>query len=449
MKTEREPQFFYDITYSLRPFQADAVKKMREFLENGPEHACYNATEQGLGKSIETLATIRSMPRIQRILIICPAIMCDTWKAEIEKWLPTYTPKIIRDKNLGWLGQEAYSIHLVSYNRATSLAAELAVQRYDMLVLDESHFVKTPKAQRTKMILGKIWPKIPYRICLSGTPATRSIADLYTTFHKILPDAFPNWKYFTERYTNPRWDGYQVRYEGIKNEKELSKIMRENFYLRDIKADVAKDLPPKIWSRISLPPELDITRTETPYEKEVHQNYVKQLLKAIISNKPAPAAPKPIATKRREQAMKKVKSVVEFTEDLLEKDLSVVVFAHHRDVIHALADSLKKHKPGIIMGDVANEDRQEVISNFRTGKTNLVICSMQAGGIGIDLTTASHAVFAELDYSPATISQAAARVHRLTTKLPVNLYYFIVMGSIEEEIFEKVVEKTETFAKVV
>lgn len=437
----------------LHPFQELAVAKMLDFLQNGPEHGCYNATEQGLGKTIETIEAISRL-KLKPVLIICPAVMLHTWKAEIIKWHPGASILLILSgrgcpSKLEELEHHDYTIISYALAAKKEVCDVLVRMQFTCLVLDEAHYLKTARAARTKAILGRLWPKIPYRICLSGTPATKSIADLYTTFHRLNPTAFTDFRSFTERYTNPRWDGYAVRYEGIKNEKELSKIMRSTFYVRDTKEEVAKDLPSKNWCRITLPNALCISHEETEYEREVHRAYVQQLKTAIIANRPAPVPPRPIATKRKDQALKKVSSVVEFTKDLLEQELPVVVFAHHLEVIAKLKEGLFKYNPGVITGEVAVSFREKTIKDFREGETKLILCNMMAGGIGIDLTTANNAVFAELDYSPAVVSQAAARVHRLTTKLPVNLYYFLVDGSIEEDIFETVIEKANTFSKVI
>ena len=443
----------------LRPFQEAAVQKMVHFLKTNPEHGCYNATEPGLGKSCETIESIKRIG-LSKILIICPAIMRHTWATEIKKWMMEDDAQIeIIEKSAKTYiltdivnyvnAKRAKSVWVItSYALATNkgVNAKLFFTDFDCLVCDESHALKTPRAQRTKAILGKLWPKIPYRICLSGTPATSSIADLYTTFHRLNPKAFPDWKYFTERYTHPRWDGYSVKYEGIKNEKELSKIMRDTFYLRDTKEEVAKDLPPKNWCPIVLPNSYCISHDETEYEKEQHKLYIEQLQGSFKTNRPAPPPPRAIATKRKEQALKMVPAVVEFTSTLLEQGLPVVVFAHHLEVISTLKEGLNGL---VISGAIPNTEREKNIEAFKKGTNNCLIVSMQAGGIGITLTNSSNAVFAEWDYNPSTISQAAARVHRIGTVNSVNLYYFQIDSGFDAGIFETCIEKSETFAKIV
>lgn len=418
---------------------------MEKFLIENSEHGCYNATEVGLGKTIETIHVAESIPG--KRLIICPAVMRYTWEKEIKLW--TNASDVIVITKASELGGLAASWVIVSYDFAAKYKETLALLDFTTLVLDEAHYVKNAKAKRTRAILNHLWPKIPYRICLSGTPFTRSIADGYTLFHRLNPKAFPDFRTFTERYTNPRWNGFATVYEGIRNEKELSQIIRSSFYLRDTKAEVAPELPSKNWCRITLPNSLSIEHEDTEEEKKQHQFYITLLRQAIIENRPAPRPPQPIATKRRRQALKKCEAVAAFTKNLLEQELPVVVFAYHKAVIAQLESSLVAFGPVTITGETPAKDREKAIEAFQTGETNIILCNFQAGGIGITLTASCNVVLAELDYSPATISQAVARADRIGQKSTVNIYYLMIENSLEDSIMEILVNKADAFRKVV
>src|SRR3989304_5335105 len=170
----------------LFPFQEETVGQILFFLkEKNKERACYLALEMGLGK---TICAIRAAEYLnaKNILIICPAIMRYTWEAEIMKWGVSADIDVILASKQPLLYKK-YTI--VSYDIARSdVFINKLPAKIDLLILDESHYIKTRKTKRTVAILEKIWHLATYRLALSGTPFTQSVADGYTLFNKMLPE---------------------------------------------------------------------------------------------------------------------------------------------------------------------------------------------------------------------------------------------------------------------
>jgi len=429
---------------SLFPFQAKACMEMLRFLDKG--QGVYNACEQGLGKTIQTIVTLNAIGATQT-LIICPAVMRLVWEDELKKWSTTpgnHTKVILTSSDLVGLFEFSSSSYVViSYDLASRYAPELSKHNWHALVLDESHYLKSKSSKRTRAILGTIWDKATYHICLSGTPFTQSVIDGFTLFNKLSPDKFPNFYQFANKYAYQKITPWGIKYFGVRNHEELSKTIRERFYIRYRKEDVLKELPDKVFTRITLPASLGVgAERERQVQTDAELSFQSLKIGAV------PKIAGNLAKIRSEQGLLKVSSVSEFCKNLLEEETPIVLFAYHREFIRQLAEALNEFKPVIITGDTDAKERFENVKAFQEGKTNFFIGQITAAGTGITLTRSSTVVLGELDWSPAVISQAVDRCHRIGQKDTVNVYYFVVKDSLDEKIANVIIDKAKTFAKV-
>lgn len=440
----------------LLPFQEKAVSQMLDFLKT--TKGCYNACEQGLGKTIQSITTVNKL-ECESILIICPAIMRLVWRDEISKWhanwrgLPYSISVQISSKkavvyNQNPLATKGCAYIITSYGLATK-GAEFLGKEFppDMLILDEAHFLKSSSSARTKQILKHIWPKAKYKIALSGTPFTNSVIDGYTLFHRLNQKAFPDFYSFANRYAYRQHTPWGIKYFGVRNAEELSKTIRNSFYVRYTKEEVLQELPDKQFQKITLPKEYAVPVNKDDRAKA--QEELKQLLQALNENKAIPSVPKTLQGIRRLQGILKVKPITEFVQNLLDQDIPVVLFAYHKDVIKKFTENFSKHNPATITGETNASERHKGIERFRAGETNLFIGQMVAAGTGITLTRSSTCILAELDWSPSTVSQAIDRLHRIGQKETVNVHYFVVEDSIDANLVNVLMDKVKTFAKVI
>lgn len=439
-------KLIYPPHLSLLPFQETAIHQMLHFLrENG---GCYNAYEMGLGKSIQTVVTINSLfPREHpTILIICPAVMRLVWEQELNKWGSYVHPVVLKSKK--YLGPALPTVGIVSYDLAATDQFKNWIRDTDVLVLDEAHYLKSPKAKRTKAILKHIWPKAKYKICLSGTPFTNNVIDGYTLFNKLAPYEFPTFWEFAHTYSHKKDNGFGITWEGLKNADKLRKIINEKFFLRKTLEQVLKELPPKIYQKIPL--DDSYAHKLTAEQKAEYEKYYADL-KRILAGKETTRIPPPpvsIMTVRKEQGLKKVKPIIEFVKNLLEQKVPVVLFGIFRDVLTEFESAFKDYKPAIIHGDISGPNRQKAIEDFQQGNTDLFIGQLTAAGVGITLTRSSNVVFSELSYSPAEISQAISRCCRIGSKGSVTIHYFTVENSVDEKIIDIAMDKAKMFAEI-
>lgn len=446
----------------LFPFQEEGVAKCLEFLK--ATGGVYLADEMGIGKSCQALHCVFNLvPAGHTNLIVCPSVMKYTWKQEILNWWPhkKFDPEInIFDK-----GSEIDKkfpdgdFVIVSYGllvRSPKLLTAFLKESYASLILDESHMVKSDEAKQTIVCLEHLWPLAKYHICLSGTPFTQSVVDGFTLFNKLAPDLFPNLSDFVSKYAFE--DKFPVRtkygtkwiskYHGVKNADELSKLIRSRFFVRRRKDEVLKDLPPKIFTRISLGSEYTLKVPKD--DKEVLEKSVKLIKDAVEKNLPIPAQPLSLASQRKAQGLKKLSAVIDFCKNLLDGGIPLVVFFYHRDCITQFTTELKSYAPFIITGDTPPKERASQVKDFQEStERNLFVLQIKAGGVGITLTRSSTVIFGEINYSPGDISQAADRTHRISQKNSVNVYYFVPFGSIDEALEETVIRKAENFNEVI
>lgn len=407
------------------PFQEEAVQASVKFLLN--RGAVYNACEMGLGKSLQAIECCNRIGS-KKVLVICPASVRLVWEEETRKWV------------------HSARFTIFSYNTAVNSIAVLKTMEFDTLILDEAHYVKSEKAKRTEAILQHLWPRAKYRICLSGTPMTQSVADCWTIFSKIMPEFGSYWD-FAAKYTHLQRNQFGTKPTGIRNADELKRIIRSNFFIRYTKAEVLKDLPEKTWQKIPLPKELNVEFT--PEEKEQQERYLAELKRFFIDGtQPTTRPAKSAAQWRREQGLKKAPAVAEFCREILSQDTPLVVFTYHKDVLKFLMESLSDYEPVSIEGATSEANRKQAVLRYEGGGTNLFVGQIVAAGTGITLVRGSTAVFAELDYSPATVNQAADRLHRIGQKNPVTIYWPSVIGSIDEDVLQNLVEKIKTFEKI-
>lgn len=432
----------------LRDFQKEAVDKMLYFLKE--KNGVYNASDVGCGKSVMTACTL-NMLGASPVLIIAPAVMLLTWREELLKW-GTQKGKIhvilnSQDvKKIKEISDE--DIVIISYDRAAKdINTKIICERtWGVLVADESHMMKERKTTRAKQILGKIWLKARYHIANSGTPFTASVCDGWTLFNKFMPQRFPRFYDFAEEFAHIQRTNWGEKYIGCKNPERLREIIRGNFFVRYLKSEVLKELPDKIFTKITLPKTFGLDLTSE--EKKIYEAYIKDATARLLAGVTLPLIPESVSNAYHAQGLKKTLPVVEFCMEMLEEEIPLILFGWHTAIIERLAVGLKKYNPVVVTGKTSASDRYDGVQKFQNGETKLFIGNMLACGTGITLTRSSTVVFAELNWTPAVLSQCIGRAHRITQKDSVNVYYFVVEESIDEEIISVVMGKVKTFEEI-
>jgi len=149
-----------------------------------------------------------------------------------------------------------------------------------------------------------------------------------------------------------------------------------------------------------------------------------------------------MAQVRHDTAVAKVPQVIEFVTQQVADDTKVVIFAHHHDVIDALVDAFMGNGVAKLDGRDSATNKQEAIDRFQKDPDcRVFVGNIQAAGIGITLTAASHVIFAELDWVPGNVTQAEDRLHRIGQANSVLVQHLVLEGSIDANIAKTMVSK--------
>jgi len=203
------------------------------------KNATLLADEMGLGKTIQAIGVINAKEDIKKVIIVCPASLKINWQRELEKWL-------VKPLTVGIAGKKfpEADIIIINYDILKKYQANLEKQNWDLIVMDEAHYVKNSKAARSK-VAKEIAEKAKNKILITGTPIANRPAELWHLLHILNPQKWDNFFNFAKRYCDAERTSYGWDFSGASNLKELQNLLRENVMVRRLKKDVLTELPAK------------------------------------------------------------------------------------------------------------------------------------------------------------------------------------------------------------
>jgi SWI/SNF-related matrix-associated actin-dependent regulator of chromatin subfamily A-like protein 1 len=407
----------------LRPFQRAgvvyALHARRTFL----------ADEQGLGKTVQALAALEADDAYPAI-VICPASLKLNWERETRRWLPHRSVAVV--SGTGTVAPAA-EITIVNYDIVHAHRTRLALRRPRALVLDESHYVKNPRAKRTQAVrrLADSLAPDALRLALTGTPVMNHAEELIAQLRIIgrLED-FGSGARFARRF------------QGIGAEERIHWHLRRRCFVRRAKADVLPQLPAK--RQVAVPVALDNERDYRLAEEDVIAWLREQPLdlRELESKVAAALRAERLAqlnALRRLASRGKGGAALAWIEDFLASDEPLVVFAGHRE----MQDRLIERFPGALhlVGRDSIAAREAAVQAFQAGESQLLVCATRVAGQGITLTRASNVAFLDLEWTPAMHDQAEDRCHRIGQHDAVTAWYLLAAKTIDETMLELIERK--------
>jgi SWI/SNF-related matrix-associated actin-dependent regulator 1 of chromatin subfamily A len=386
---------------NLYNFQREGV----EFLKERKKALLLD--EMGLGKTIQTLTAIKELNLIP--LIVCPKSVIPIWLREADRL----------DIPLGTLQKWQPGQGLVVNYESLKKVGEW--KRFNVLVLDEAHYIKNPKAKRTKEIL-TMKSHFDYRFALTGTPILNNPSELYTLLKFINADQ--GWSFYKFVYTfcYVQDARFGKRFYGLRNKTLLTQFLAGKF-IRRTKKDVINDLPPKV--------------RETYYVSSRELEDLAYRIQSLTETENFNfSVLTEIKNLRRAESIKKVPFTLEFAGDLLE--YRPVIFTWFRDSAKILGEKLNLP---VLTGEVDPAIRQRIIQDFQQGKDSGLVLTMGVGGLGLNLQCSSLAIFHDIDWVPNNVYQAEDRLHRIGQTEPVMIYYIVSKGSVDDKILETFIFK--------
>lgn len=425
----------------LFPFQKAGV----QFIENSNGQVLVS-DEMGLGKTVQSIAWSLLHPDKRPILVICPATLKINWQREFMKWTDIKSYVInSQDTNLRCV--KGIDVYIINYDIVEKMKDLLKKMNFQIIILDEAHYTKNPKAKRTKAI-NELVKGIPHIIALTGTPILNRPVEIYNILKLLSPINFGNYWEFATRYCGMTRTRYGIDVSGATNIAELSDKLRSTVMIRREKRDVLAELPDK--TRVVVPQICDLKaykRVEDNLINYLIESKNKSRLQAERSNSVEQLTK--IEYAKQEAVKAKLPLFIEWCKDFVEENGKLVIFAHHKEFIDTLMNELNKFNPVKIVGGMEGTDKQKSIDIFmKDEECKVIICSLKAAGVGITLTIASYVVFLELGWTPGEHDQAEDRLHRIGQKDNVTCYYFVAENTIEETIYNLIQEKRKIFTQL-
>ena len=408
--------------------------------------------QPGLGKTIQAIG-LANHTGARNVLVICPASVRLQWRKEILKW-SVLAPRvrvypIVRSSD-GVNPHANYTIVSYDLARAEVIQRLLAARKWDLVVVDEAHYLKSPGALRTRAIFGGgegvfkdnfISKQAERIVALTGTPLPNRPRECYTILRALCWDSI-DWmsqEKFQFRY-NPSEtfigeNGRGKTVYAVGRLPELRARMRCNVMVRRHKKDVLKQLP--------------ATQYELHYVEDT--GAVRAALKAetMLGIEPGDNMfsldGEAISTVRRMMGEAMAPQAADFIDMTLDGGVDkVVVFAWHKSVVKLLRDALDKYNPLVIDGNTSAVGKYRAVQEFRTDPARrLVIGNIMAVGTGTDglQDVCQHAIFAEPDWVPGNNQQCVDRLHRIGQRGSVVAQFLVAPGSFAEKILGDAIGK--------
>ena len=398
------------------------------FLYNSP--AALLADEMGLGKTIQTIIALtlllKSENEVQRALIVAPASLTINWLEEIEKWSPSIAARLIQgsQKSREPLYLLPIPVLIGSYEQIRMDALDrIPSGTFDIVILDEAQRIKNKNS--TTSLACRILPR-KRSWALSATPLENNRSDV----ESIL------------KFLDPKMDRDLPIIK-------LQEILKEKM-LRRKKAEVRAELPPVINQELKIKlsgsqkrayDKLWIGRLETINTSE-KKNLSSALLGLITKLKIACNFDEESNTSSKLDALKTI-------AEGMGESARILVFSQFVKTLHWISERITTPHD-FLTGSMKLSDRKAAIDRFNSAETpRMLLTSLRAGGVGLNLGKATHVVMFDRWWNPAVEMQAIYRAHRFERDEPLHVVSFLVSESIEERIDQIIKDKKILFDEVV
>ena len=424
--------------YSHRPpleHQKEAIQKL---VEN---KKFILADDMGLGKTTSTIIAALETGA-KKVLIICPASLKINWQREIENYSDR-TTSIIEGKK--WDDSDFVIINydiIKNFHDDKKKSESIIVNsKFDLVIVDEAHYVQNSQAQRTKLI-NDIGRKVERVWLLTGTPITSRPINYFNLLNLIDSPVAQNWMAYVKRYCN----GFQFQagrrkiwnVSGASNLEEL-RDRTSPLVLRRLKENVL-DLPEKIITPVYL-------RLKSKEYEELMGEYYDWYDKSGESDSLTLQFTK-LTKVRQVIAEEKTKATIELCENIIEQGKKVIVFTNFTKSLEMILQHFGKSAVRLD-GQMSQKERQLSVDRFQNEENvTIFVGNIKAAGVGITLTAAEAVVMNDLSFLPSDHSQAEDRSYRYGQKNNVLVYYPIFDNTVEGIIYDILKKKKNIFETI-
>ena len=424
-----------ELRAELRPYQQTGVRWL-SFAASLGVGTCL-ADDMGLGKTLQVIAFLLARRKAKLSsgpsLLVAPASLLGNWSAELQRFAPTLRTRI-EHPSVQAEEAEVPDLVLTTYGMLSRKPA-LFAPGWDVAILDEAQAIKNPGARQTRAVKAL---KARVRIALTGTPVENRPLDLWSIFDFLNPGLLGSAQAFGKFVK-------QLEQRGYGPLRELTRP----YLLRRLKTDknVIRDLPDKT--------ELTAFCGLSQKQVALYQKTIAELIKSLEGTGGMKRRGLVLASLTRlkqicnhpsqwlrdgdyaPEASGKFARLAALCEEIAARQEKVLVFTQFRELTDPLATFLAQvfGVPGLVLhGDTKVRDRPALVHRFQTGDAPFFVLSIKAGGVGLNLTAASHVIHFDRWWNPAVEQQATDRAYRIGQKRNVLVHKFVCRGTVEEKI---------------
>ena len=460
-----------DFQGELRPYQARGAGWL-SFLEQWGLGACL-ADDMGLGKTIEFIAFLLHLKEQNSlenpVLLVCPTSVLGNWEREVKKFSPTlkvmvhHGDKRAKGKNFAKIIQDK-NLVITSYPLTFRDEKELQGVTWQGLVLDEAQNIKNPDAKQSKTIKNI---NASFKIALTGTPVENRLSELWSIMDFLNPGYLGQRLFFQRRFAIP------IEKYGDTDSLKILRSLVQPFILRRLKTDkdIIQDLPEKQENIVFCPL---TTEQATLYQKIVDDSLAKiddaegiqrrgMILALLVKLKQVCNHPVLIEAKVKNskksdliktQYSGKLQRLTEMLDEVLaegDRALIFTQFAEWGKVLQPYLEHYFNREILFLYGSTSKNKREEMIDRFQNDPQAppIMILSLKAGGVGLNLTRANHVFHFDRWWNPAVENQATDRVFRIGQTRNVQVHKFVCTGTLEEKIHDLIESKKALAEQVV
>ena len=424
----------------LRPYQETGVRWLAAMERYG--FGGILADDMGLGKTVQMISLFllyaERVPDAARkpSLVVCPTSLVLNWDAELRRFAPGLRVLPV----IGGAQSRADTIEalrdcdvaITSYDllrRDISLYEELC---FHYLVLDEAQYIKnfsTRNAQSVKKLKGES------RFALTGTPIENRLSELWSIFDFLMPGYLYDYGRFKTLFEIP------AMRDGDKEAVRRLNRMVSPFILRRLKREVLTELPPKVESVRTIPlgeeqRRLYTAATLAGRDELLAGNAGAIQILALLTRLRQICCDPALCCENYEGGSAKLDSCMELLREAAGSSHKVLLFSQFTSMLTRIEQRLQEE--GIpcflLRGSTPKEKRANMVESFNHDGTPIFLCSLKAGGTGLNLTGADVVVHYDPWWNQAAQDQATDRAHRIGQRSRVQVYKLIAQDTIEERI---------------
>ena len=437
-----------DLAITLRPYQLVGVGWLQALLSQNLSGIL--ADDMGLGKTAQALAHLLIEQRAGRLadapaLVVVPASLVFNWRSELARMTPSLRVLTLQGprRAQAHAAIAGHDVVITSYPLLWRDIRALEARHWHLVILDEAQFVKNA-GSRTARAVRRLNAR--QRLCLTGTPLENHLGELWAQFDFVLPGYLGDRRSFAQQWRRP------IEKNGETLRAQLLAQRVRPFILRRRKSEVDLDLPALSDSLIRLPLAGGQRALYESVRLAAHEQIRRLIerktfagaqigiLDALLKLRQVCCDPRLVKGSR--SAMPPENAKLEWLREhlplLATQGRRMLVFSQFTELLGLIEPELDALAlPWLsLTGQTPTADRGALVARYQSGQVPVLLASLKAGGVGLNLTAADTVIHLDPWWNPAVAQQATARAHRIGQDRPVLAYHLLIEGSIEQRLVE-------------